>query len=277
MTTTLGSLRPVWAAFVLAGSTLGASAQMDAFDPPPPPDAEPGADLLRGPDAPRDARPNRRASFGEDADRPGTTGLQLGAVLREIRALRSREVPESARLTNEQGREIMGIARGYQQDRRAFMQEHAEEFDELRAVLGDLAPDRAERDRRDRMGEQRRRGAPRDDADDRQVDRERAEMRERRASAQRRADRPEPTPEQLEALKQWRELMKQGPDAQAALGAVMEALTPEQRELIGERLKRRAEAREPGRRPGADEPPRRRGERPAPDMDDVEVPDADGW
>ncbi len=279
------TIRTALGVLILAGSTLGANAQTDAFDPPPPPDRAPGADILRGPDAPQDARPDRRASFGEDDGRPGADGLKLGAVLREVRSLRGRAVPESAQLTEDQGREIMAIARSYQQDRRAYMEKHEEAFAELRAVLGELAPDQEERSTQGRARGPRQRGsdgAPerRRMTDDDRPARDTQSTRDRARTV--RPDRPEPTAEQLEALKQWRELMKEGPDTSAVLGAVMDVLTEEQRRIVGDNLKRRADERERPemREPngeGRDEPQRRqRRDRRAPDMDSVDVPEPEG-
>lgn len=298
-----------WASLALGASVLAAPAQMDAFDPPPDaperqPAHAPADDVLRGPDVEPDAAPGRRGAFGAE-DRPGASGIQLMAVLREARQLRGPDVPESARITREQTQELMGIARAYQQDRQAFMRSHQAEFDELRAVLGELAPERTDRrgqDARDgedrpRARAQRTRSAQQgDDADaparerpqradrpqrddrpegDRPApeDRPRARQQSDRAPRPDRADRPKPTPEQAEALKQWRELMSKGPEPKVALAQVMDVLTPEQRELVGERLERRMRDAERGQEQRTGREQRRRAEpRPAPGIDSVDVP-----
>lgn len=296
---------PVAALMLMSGLAQGALAQ-------PADNAERPA--LRGPRvADDDARGPRSFDEGERPERPGAAehpGAAFFALRAELRRLGSRRAPEGLRLTEGQIDKIREIGEAFQTERRAYMDQHADEIEALRKDAG--LPEMRERgERREPMtvGDRVRRGAA-DDADtpdDRPIRRRATQDRpDRRELGNRRGrdfddemapeldERPgfgrgePPTPEQLEAREKLRELMAAGPSPEKAAKQTLAVLTPEQREHVETKLRARREKAEQARRGERGQPPmdgrrsrrdpdeqgRRQPPRP-PSMDELDLPDFD--
>lgn len=287
----------------LAALMLGVvgTAQGACNDPPP---DRPQRQALRGPQAQGDQAPGRRAAAA-DQERPGRNAAQerpaaaFFALRAELKRLGSERTPEDLRLTDGQAEQIKKIGEQFQDERRAYMDAHADEIKALREAAG-LPPmlDRAERREGLPQGERPRDGRGASDAprpDDRprdgrgaRNDDDRPRLGRARGQGNERPgpgpdgfggdDMPPPpdgmepgagrgdppTPEQIEARQKLRDLMEAGPSPEKAMKDTLAVLRPEQRHEVETRLRELAErARERG--PRTDSPMQGRRTRQAPD------------
>jgi len=295
----------------LAALLLGVTgaAQGATLDPPP---NRPQRPALRGPDANPDQAP-RRGAAPVDGERPGRQAADENpakayfALRGELRQLHSPRTPEDLRLTDEQLEQIRKVAEQFQDERRAYMDAHADEINKLREAAG-LPPMPERGARRDGLpqGERPRDGrgnadapppddCPRNGRGARNNDDQRPRQGRVHAQGvqlQRRAPGDvesagrgtPPTPEQAEARQKLHDLIDAGPSPESAIKRTLAVLRPEQREHVETRLRELAErARQRGPRADAPMQGRQTRQRPnaapapqPPQMDQLDLPDDGG-
>lgn len=217
---------------------------------------DPVVDPLAGPEVEdRDVPGAGPGVFGEPdmQDRRAMASERVSnrAFLRALRSIAGPRAPEEVAAEPEQMDEIRVIMQAFGESRRAYLEEHREELEQIREVLGDYlvpAPERAERPGRGQRGENAR-GRLRDRGGERAASREEPRLRldyEKLAEA----------PDDIKAsAARMREIQQGGPSLQDAQAQVWAILTEAQQEHVRgviEEMEARAEQRRAegsGRRP----------------------------
>lgn len=231
---------PVTVAAV-AGAFVGAASAQDGGREGG--QAEPPRPLLSGPEVEAKGPPGVVEGFGE-----GAPGRMMGAEVvpprvlnRILEGMLSPDAPEEVRLSAEQRETVQALRDAFEEERRAYMQEHADELRELRR-RGNVGEPESDRPR----GPAARRGP--------EGERPRGEGRPRRGPAPERdgmerdgrprdgmeTDRPdrEPTPEQNAARQRLREVMSGAPGAERLYADVWQVLTEAQQEHVEAQVSR---------------------------------------
>lgn len=278
----------------IAAFTIAAPASADpAQHPPQHQDAghapRDGAQLLRGPDVENSApAPGRAPMFSDPADgapdiqrreQPVPHRVFIGAFM----ALQGDDAPPELAPTDEQKQSLRALERGFRAERRAFHEKNGERLRELRRRVNpddvegrrgppDGGPDRTPRPRLESDREQARaaieemRSLAPDPAGVHQkvwealTDAQRAFVREKIEAF--RAERYEKRMRNI-----IRDRMKKAPDPEARREEMRKRLrqmTPEQRRQFRERMRQRRQL---------DRSAPRRDAKPAPEMDDLKIPD----
>lgn len=183
------------------------------------------ATLLGGPEVVETSGPDSGDSMTGSAEKSRKAGdMPFRAYMGAVMSLRkdAKDNPE-LELTKEQQESIKAIGKAHAEKMHAFMEEHKEEFGEMRGPRGE-AGERGERGERGQRAQRGQRGKERG-----------AQAEDREDRAKERGERPSPE-EMQRKREQLAELMSKAPSDAQAKKELWAVLTPAQQSAVKERV-----------------------------------------